>query len=262
MIKLGCIGFGAMGSALVEGFIRTGLLPNQILVYDLSKIACKKAQEVGCQVVHSLTDLEDCDMVLLAIKPQSLDELAKEWPFKEMTVVSILAGISINQLEQSLSTQKVVRVMPNLPAQIGKGVMAVCFSQAISEDIKQTIKDLLRGSGFYWELEEKHFNTVTALSGSSPAFFLLVLEAMVFGGVSEGLNSQIALEMVAHTMIGTAEYLLTENKHPAEIRDLITSPAGTTAAGIMVLEEKGVRAAISSAIKAATQRGKELSEGD
>ncbi len=261
MVKIGCIGFGAMGSSLVSGFIHTGVNPGDILVYDLAKKAREKALANGLVVIDSLDELVLCDLILLAVKPQNLDTVANKWIFKDKMIISILAGITIEQLTQVLGNQKIVRIMPNLPVQIGKGVLALHFSEAIVPDEKDMLRNLLSECGSLFELEEKYFNAVTALSGSGPAFILLFLEALAMGGVLEGLEAKTALEMATKTMLGTAEYLLTQKQHPACLRDLVTSPAGTTAAGLLVLEENGVRAAIIKAVKAAAKRGEELSEG-
>jgi len=261
-VKLGCVGFGAMGSALVKGFISTGVSPQDVLVYDPSENAQKKALSYNCKPVDSLMSLEQCGIILLAIKPQNLKSLAADWQLKNKIVISILAGIKIEQLKEALNIEKIVRVMPNMPAQIGKGVLAVNFGSNIEVQDKETILKLLAGSGGVYEIEEKHFDAVTALSGSGPAFLLLALEAMTFGGVAEGLPAGVALEMATNTMLGTAEYLLSVKEHPAKVRDLITSPQGTTVAGLQVLEEKGTRAAYIGAIRAAANRGRELSKGE
>ncbi len=261
MVKLGCVGFGAMGSALVGGFIRSGVNPGDILVYDPDKKAREKAVSNSLIVVDSLAELALCDPILLAVKPQKLNTVATKWTLKNKTIISVLAGITIDQLTQVLGNQKIVRIMPNLPVQIGKGVIALHFSEAMEPAGKAMLRKLLAESGSLFELEEHNFNAVTALSGSGPAFILLFLEALAFGGVLEGLEAKTALEMTAKTMIGTAEFLLAQKQHPACLRDLVTSPAGTTAAGVLILEENGVRAALINAVKAASQRGKELSEG-
>lgn len=251
-----------MGSALVKGFISTGVSPQDVLVYDPSENAQKKALSYNCKPVDSLMSLEQCGIILLAIKPQNLKSLAADWQLKNKIVISILAGIKIEQLKEALNIEKIVRVMPNMPAQIGKGVLAVNFGSNIEVQDKETILKLLAGSGGVYEIEEKHFDAVTALSGSGPAFLLLALEAMTFGGVAEGLPAGVALEMATNTMLGTAEYLLSVKEHPAKVRDLITSPQGTTVAGLQVLEEKGTRAAYIGAIRAAANRGRELSKGE
>ena len=251
-----------MGSALVKGFISTGVSPQDVLVYDPSENAQKKALSYNCKPVDSLMSLEQCGIILLAIKPQNLKSLAADWQLKNKIVISILAGIKIEQLKEALNIEKIVRVMPNMPAQIGKGVLAVNFGSNIEVQDKETILKLLAGSGGVYEIEEKHFDAVTALSSSGPAFLLLALEAMTFGGVAEGLPAGVALEMATNTMLGTAEYLLSVKEHPAKVRDLITSPQGTTVAGLQVLEEKGTRAAYIGAIRAAANRGRELSKGE
>ncbi len=261
-MKLGCVGFGAMGSALVKGFISTGVNPQDVLVYDSSKNAQEKALSYNCMPVDSLNSLEQCDIILVAVKPQNLKSLAADWQLRNKIVISILAGIKKEQLKEALKIEKIVRVMPNMPAQIGKGVLAVNFSFNIEPQDKDFILKLLMGSGGVYEIEEKHFDAVTALSGSGPAFLLLAIEAMTFGSVAEGLPAGVALEMATKTMLGTAEYLLSVNEHPAKVRDLITSPQGTTAAGLQVLEEKGARAAYIGAIRAAANRGRELSKGE
>lgn len=250
-----------MGSSLVSGFIRAGVNPGDIFVYDPEKKARDKALANGLIVIDSLDELDLCDLILLAVKPQNLEDVANKWTFQNKKLISILAGITIEQLTIVLGNQKIVRIMPNLPVQIGKGVLALHFSEAFAPDEKARFRKLFSECGSLFELEEKHFNAVTALSGSGPAFILLLLEALSLGGVSEGLEAKAALEMAAKTMIGTAEYLLAQKQHPACLRDLVTSPAGTTAAGLLVLEEKGVRAAIIKAVKAAAKRGEELSEG-
>lgn len=263
MGKLGCIGFGAMGSALVKGFLRSGLSPLEIVVFDQSELARAKAKELGLILAESLDDLSDCEIVLLAIKPQSLQDISSKWTIKnkDLTIISILAGVTKDQLRDKLQHDKIIRVMPNLPAQIGKGVLAISFTTIFTSEEKELVLQLLSQSGTIFEIEEQNFDVVTALSGSGPAFISLMLEALAFGGVSEGLNYELALMLAAKTMLGTVEYLLEQKEHPAKFRDLVTSPAGTTAAGLLVLEEKATKATIANAVKAASKRSKELREG-
>ncbi|MDD2430346.1 MAG: pyrroline-5-carboxylate reductase [Firmicutes bacterium] len=263
MAKLGCIGYGAMGSALLKGFVNAGILSKDILVYDQSDIARKKAVEQGFTKTETINELNGCDIILLAVKPQHLTDVADIWHIdnKEVIVISILAGVTSQTIRKTLNVKKVIRVMPNLPAQIGKGVIAVNFSKGILDREREEVYELLSKSGEVYLLNEELFNAVTALSGSGPAFILLMLEALSLGAVVEGLDSKVALEIATNTMIGTAEYLRSQKMHPAALRDLVTSPQGTTAAGLVVLEEEGVRAALVKAIKAATERARQLQEG-
>ena len=263
MGKLGCIGYGAMGSALIAGFVSAGFSTRGILVYDTSSTARDKAKQQGFLIADDLGQLEECDYVLLAVKPQQLETVAASWKQerRDQVVISILAGVDTKTLRAALNREKIIRVMPNLPAQIGRGVIAVHFPGEISDDEKQFVLGLLQKTGKVFEIREELFNAVTALSGSGPAFVLLILEAFAQAGVMEGLDFRTALDMAVETMVGTAEHLKAQKMHPAELRDMVTSPKGTTAAGLLVLEDEATRASIIKGIRAAAERSRQLQEG-
>ena len=154
MGKLGCIGYGAMGSALIAGFVSAGFSTREILVYDTSSTARDKAKQQGFLIADDLGQLEECDYVLLAVKPQQLETVAASWKQerRDQVVISILAGVDTKTLRAALNREKIIRVMPNLPAQIGRGVIAVHFPGEISDDEKQFVLGLLQKTGKVFEI--------------------------------------------------------------------------------------------------------------
>ncbi len=207
------------------------------------------------------TAISASDVLLLAVKPQVFGSVISDIaPNANTTVISILAGITIAKLEKAFPHQPVIRVMPNTPATVGQGMTAIAAgTQAKAEHIQQA-KSIFNAVGEVVEVSESSMDAVTGLSGSGPAFVALAIEALADGGVASGLPRAIALQLATQTVLGTATLVKETGKHPGVLKDQVTSPGGTTIAGVARLESAGFRSALIEAVKTATARSKELGQ--
>jgi pyrroline-5-carboxylate reductase len=258
------IGGGRMASALAQGFCAAGLArAEEIVVYDPAEPARASLTESLPTISFATSPAEAAaaaDLVWLAVKPQQVAEacaaIAAVMPGR--TLVSILAGISTATLIRLSGTSRVIRVMPNTPCLVGRGVSVLCAAPDVGHDVASRVKTLLGAVGAVHEVDESQMDAVTGLSGSGPGFLALVAEALMEGGVQAGLPRPLALALAAQTLAGTGELLDRTGEEPSVIRDRVTSPGGTTLAGLSVLEARGVRDAIAAAVVAATHRAGEL----
>jgi len=262
---IGFIGGGNMGEALIRGLITASVLrPEQLRVHDVlaSRVDHLRAS-YSIQGASSLAEVaRHCQVLILAVKPQVmplvLEELRLQLDHRPL-VISIAAGISLETLCLSLPPDcPVIRVMPNTPALVLQGVSALSRGSGVTSEHMDQAMTLFRAVGSALEVEEKWMDAVTGLSGSGPAYFLLLIEGMIDAGVLMGLPRPIARELVVQTALGSARMVMETGKHPAELKDMITSPGGTTIRGLKVLEEAGVRGSLMGAVEAATLRSQEL----
>ncbi|HAA03057.1 MAG TPA: pyrroline-5-carboxylate reductase [Syntrophobacteraceae bacterium] len=264
-IRIGFVGGGNMGEALIRGFLAASLFSsNQISVFDvISERLEYLRQQFGIQTALSSTALvENCEVVILAVKPQTmarvLDTIHGHLNHKPL-VVSIAAGIPLSFLEATLPAKTpIIRVMPNTPALVQQAASALARGACASDADMHMAIALFEAVGKAVEVEEKSMDAVTGLSGSGPAYLLLLLESLIDAGVLMGLPRTTARELVVQTALGTATMLAQGDKHPGELKDQITSPGGTTIHGLRILEERGVRGALMAAVQTATQRSLEL----
>ncbi|HET9868873.1 MAG TPA: pyrroline-5-carboxylate reductase [bacterium] len=259
------LGFGSMGGALAKGWIQNKVLkPSQITAVSLDPA---KRQETARQLkVKLVTDpspyLPKADLILLAVKPQQLKALLGKvgglFPRRAL-VLSVAAGVTTQQIESRLPQGcPVVRVMPNTPSTLGAGMSAVAAgSRATASDLKLA-QALLSAVGRSVEVKESLMDLVTALSGSGPAYFFKMIEALVAAGEKGGLDGPTATLLAAQTAYGAARMVLETGKSPEALRVQVTSPGGTTEAGLTVLDQRGFGGALEAAVQAATQRGAEL----
>lgn len=262
--KLCIIGLGKMGSTLAKGLINAGILKKeQIIGTDIS-VENFEMNPVYCNI-ETLNDnikaVQQCDIVLLSVKPQVIDKVLKEISSfcKEKIVISIAAGITINHLERALpSSTKIIRAMPNTPILVGEGVIAISKNKNVSDDELDMVKSILESVGKVYVVEEELMDVITALSGSGPAYVYIIIEALADGGVLMGLPRNLSLELATRTVLGSAKMVLESDKHPGELKDMVTSPAGTAIRGIEVLESRGIRGTIMDAVKEATKRSQEI----
>lgn len=265
---IGFLGAGRMAQALGGGFVRAGLAtPSRIAGYDPAPAAAEAfvgAVGPGAVVASSPAELVAlARVVFLAVKPQhaaeALAAAGPAWRTDDQLLVSIAAGLPLEKLEASLPTgAAVVRVMPNTPALVGKGASCYARGRFATAAHGATVGRLLSSVGFAAETSEKLLDAVTGLSGSGPAFVYTVIEALADGGVRAGLPRPLAAELAARTVAGAAEMVLSTGEHPAALRDAVTSPGGTTIAGLAELERLGLRSALIEAVTAATNRSAEL----
>jgi pyrroline-5-carboxylate reductase len=264
---IGFIGSGQMARALAEGFVSAGLVEGPKIVFcdPVPAAAESFAQHVaGARQVASNADVvQQSNVVFLAVKPQNMPAVFSEVGGKvapDKLIVSIAAGITLSRLCEGLKTNRVVRVMPNTPALIGKGASAFALGPAATAADGQLVGQLLGAVGQALQVDEKLLDAVTGLSGSGPAFVYVMIEALADGGVRMGLPRDVAMALAAHTVRGSAEMVITTGEHPAVLKDKVASPGGTTIAGLAALEERGLRGALIAAVEAATLRSQELGQ--
>jgi len=266
--KLGLIGAGKMGEALIRGLLRAKARSDLIMIYDPdpSRVSLM-LEEYQVKVMKSNSELvEEAEVVVLAVKPQVmsrvLEEIADSVKKKNPLVVSIAAGIKLGFIRSWLGDEvHLVRVMPNTPALIGEGVSAYYSDQPLSEQEQEQIKSLLSALGRVVELDrEELLDAVTGLSGSGPAYIFVLIEALADAGVKMGLSRELALILSAQTVVGAGKMVVEMEKHPGELKDMVTSPGGTTIAGLSVLEQGGFRGLVIRAVESATRRSQELGE--
>jgi len=259
------IGGGRMALALAEGFCRAGLTTGPgITVCDPDPAARERIAAAVPGILFAATPAAAAArarLVVLAVKPQQAAVACRETrPGLEAgtTVVSIVAGLASRDLAAMLGTPRVVRVMPNTPCLVGRGVSAVCAAAAVPAEDRSLVVRLLAAVGRVHEVDEHLLDAVTGLSGSGPGFVARFVEALVAGGAAAGLPEPLALALAVETLIGTAALLEVSGEHPASIRQRVTSPGGTTQAGLAVLDSRGAGDAIAAAVVAAAARAREL----
>lgn len=268
---IGFIGAGNMGGALIGGIVRSGCgAPEKIMVYDVITEKGRELQErYGVIVAESIEDVASrAESIVLAVKPQNMNEVLEEinrvlkgrlasWGYP--LIISIAAGISLRYIEERLPEGvPVVRVMPNTPALALKGASALARNASVKDAQMDWALKIFRSVGFACEVEEKLMDAVTGLSGSGPAYVLLFMEALTDAGVLAGLPRSLARDLVIHTVAGTVALVQETGKHFAELKDMVTSPGGTTIHGLRVLEVAGIRGSIYDAVAAAKKRSEEL----
>ena len=258
------IGGGRMASALAEGFCRAGLLsPAAIVVHDPAAAAREAlaARLPGVRFAATAAEAAaSAPLVWLAVKPQQAAEACGGIAavMEGRTLVSILAGLSTATLADLANTPRVIRVMPNTPCLVGKGVSVVCRTAAVPADVAERVSDLLAAVGSVHDADESLMNAVTAVSGSGPGFLALIVEAIAAGGERAGLPRPLATALAVETLAGTGRLLEETGEDPAVIRERVSSPGGTTLAGLGVMADRGVAEALVAAVLAATARASEL----
>ena len=266
--RLSILGTGRMGEALLGGLLRSGWMdPAQVwCTVGTAERAALIAQTYGVRAdTDSAAAAADADIVLIAVKPQTMRSLLEQISAKvrpEQTVISVAAGVPTSVIEAGLADGvPVVRVMSNVPVLVDEAMSAIAPGRHAGPEHVAIAEQVLGHVGKVVHLAEEHLDSVTALSGSGPAYFFLLAEAMIDAGILLGLPRDIATELIIQTMVGSAKMLRDTGRHPVELRESVTSPGGTTIAAIRVLEQERVRAAFLNAIEAAKLRSEELAGG-
>lgn len=265
---IGFIGAGRMATALARGCLHSGLVDaTRLIAADPSSEAKASfvEQVPGAQLVDSNQEVfNEANFIVLAVKPQMMDGVLKDIADHVQSchvVVSIAAGVTLEKLAAGLSDDsRLVRVMPNTPCLVGLGVSCYCCGGAANSEDGQLVAQVLGSVGEAIEVGEEMLDAVTGLSGSGPAFVYRMIEALAEGGAAAGLSADLALRLAALTARGAAEMVLVTGRTPKELREQVTSPGGTTLAGLEELEQRQGPAAFSAAVQAATKRSKELAE--
>lgn len=264
-IKLGILGGGVMAEAILSRLITAHIYASdEILVSDpLAQRRDFLQQKYGIRATVENRSVVESDILLLAIKPQVLEavvtEMAKDSALqKPSLVISILAGIPLARLEGAFPQTPVVRAMPNTPATVGAGITAIAPGAKVESSHLELAKSIFGAIGGVVEVPEPLMDAVTGLSGSGPAYVAIAIEALADGGVAAGLSRAVAMQLAIQTVFGTAKLLQESGLHPAELKDRVSSPGGTTIAGVTELESAGFRSALIEAVLAATRRSREL----
>lgn len=265
MSKLAIIGAGVMGETVFSGLLRAGWTPDDIVVTARRpERGIQLVERYGVRTAGNPTAAAEAKIVLIAVKPQDitgvLDEIAPVIT-TDTVVASLAAGVATDVIEAHLPAgTPVVRVMPNTPAQVDEGMAAVSGGRHAGADQIEQVAKLLAATGQVAVVPEKYQDAVTAISGTGPAYLFFVVESMIEAGVHLGLPRHIATDLVVQTMYGSAKLLKETGDHPTVLRERVTSPGGTTAAAIRVLEDHKVRAAFLGAMEAARDRSSELAQ--
>lgn len=267
--RLGFIGGGVMAEAMIAGLLERRIVaPDQIIV---SHPRPERREELMTRHWVRSTDrnaeaAEQSDLILLTIKPQVLKPIMKQLHGSlrpDQTVASILAGANLKTLSEGLGHDALVRVMPNTPAQIGEGMMVWTSTPAVSEEAASTVRAVLGALGEeLWVEDEKYVDMATALSGTGPTYVFLMMESLIDAGVHMGFPRRIAEQIVLQTVGGSVDFARASGKHMAELRNMVTSPGGTSAEAIYQMEKGSLRTIYSKAVYAAYQRTRALSQAD
>jgi pyrroline-5-carboxylate reductase len=261
------VGGGQMGEALIRGMIESGLTAAENITVAEPMPQRREYLATTYQVngVETATELAaNSDVIILAVKPQIMEPVLRQYSAHlttEHLIISIAAGITLSQLEQEAGDDmRIIRVMPNTPALVLAGASAMSGNQNIKKRDMEVAQQIFAAVGTCVEVPENQLDAVTGLSGSGPGYVFTFLEAMIDGGVLAGLPRPVAEQLALQTLYGSAKLAL-ESKEPAAVlKGKVTSPGGTTVTGIQVLEEAGLRGTVMKAVKAATERSKELGE--
>jgi pyrroline-5-carboxylate reductase len=265
--RLGFLGAGNMAAALIKGLLHGGVLPPERIV--ASDVKSERLEQLhAAHGIRTTMDnhalMRESDVVVLAVKPQVIDKVLTEVGAdvrSDQLVVSVAAGVPIEALEGRLAKgARVVRAMPNTPATVQAGATAVAGGAHASADDLRVARELFEAVGRVVVLDEGLLDAVTGLSGSGPAYVMLIIEALADGGVKVGLHRDTALLLAAQTVFGSAKLLLETGEHPGRLKDMVTSPGGTAIAGLHTLESGALRKTLIDAVESATGRAAQLGE--
>ena len=262
-MKIGFIGAGNMGGAIIGGIVKN-CISNDVIVYDKSAEGLVKISEkFGVKTAKdNIEVIKESDVIFFAVKPNVLynviDEI-KDYVDEEKVIVSIVAGQSMEKIETAFEKNiKLIRVMPNTPALVGEGMSALCKNVNVKDSDMQAVLNIFKGIGVAEEVSEYMMDAVTAVSGSSPAYVFMFIEAMADAAVMGGMPREKAYTFAAQAVIGSAKMVLETGKHPGELKDMVCSPGGTTIEAVKVLEKEGFRSSVIEAMKACIDKSKSL----
>ena len=267
--KIAIIGFGNIANAIITPLLDKKLIqPEDVYCVVKSKKSLeniKKNYNYKINVYESGSEdskiIWDCKVKLLSVKPQHLKDIivADNFKIKDNLLVSILAGVSLNKLSQKFPNHKCVRVVTNIPIIVGKGLTGIAWSQNLTKNQKQITKKLFESTSKIYEFTEDYLDIFLALTSSGPAIISLIIEALSDGGLSGGLPKNLSEELVMEMMLGTISFIKENKITTSELKNLVTSPGGTTISALRVLEKKSIRSALIESIVAASNRSKEFS---
>jgi pyrroline-5-carboxylate reductase len=267
-LSIGFLGAGKMATALAKGFIRAGLVtPNEVIASDVTEAACAAfAKETGAKTTAFNPDVAKfANVLILAVKPDQVSGALAE--IRDVTnekhlLISIAAGVTLAKLEAGLGDDaRAIRVMPNTPALVGSSATGFALGKSATSTDAEIATKLFSAVGVAFQVKESLLDAVTGLSGSGPAYVYLFIESLSDGGVAAGLPRDIATKLAAQTVLGAARMVLETGQHPGALKDMVTSPGGTTIEGLHELEKGKLRGTVMSAVRAATDKSKKLGQG-
>lgn len=262
--RIGLVGGGNMGSALIKGLINSGTAtPEQITVAELDSDRGRGlAAETEVSVVTSAGEMDKVDLLIIAVKPMHVAGAAREFASrlaKNSLVITLAAGVPITAVAKEMGAkQAIARAMPNTPALVLKGATGIAANEFCGQEQVEIAQRVFAAVGKVAVVDEKLLDAVTGLSGSGPAYVFLFIESLADAGVRVGLDRATALTLASQTVAGAAELLIKTGQHPAELKDMVSSPGGTTITGLHVLEQGGFKGLIMDGVAAATERSQEL----
>lgn len=267
-MKIGFIGLGNMATAMIGGMVKNKLVEaKDIMGSARTQETVKKAVD-AYQITGAMDNrkvAEYADYLVLAVKPQmypSVIEQIRDHVRKETVVISIAPGKSIEWLcglfQRDVQEMKLVRCMPNTPALVMEGCTGVCFAEAVTADEKEAVMKILNSFGRADEVAENLMDTVVGVSGSSPAYVFMFIEAMADAAVADGMPRKLAYEFAAQSVLGSAKMVLETGVHPAQLKDMVCSPGGTTIEAVRILEQKGLRSSVIEAQKACVEKSRNM----
>ncbi|NUQ81509.1 MAG: pyrroline-5-carboxylate reductase [Bacteroidetes bacterium] len=267
--RIGVIGAGVMGQAMINGMISAGLVkPEQLWASVRSEASLARVQQGSpVRVVRDFSaEISQTTIFLICTKPRYvgpvLETLKNSGQLNsDSLIISIAAGVTISRIQQIIGpSSPVIRAMPNTPCQINEGITVISPAAGVTEAQRQLAKSIFSGVGKVIELEEIHMDAVTAVSGSGPAYIFLMMEALADGAVRVGIPRDVALQLVSQTVLGSAKMLQQSGKHPAALKDDVTTPSGTTIAALLTMEDGKIRSVLARAVEEATRTARGLAD--
>ncbi len=266
-LRIGFLGAGKMASALAKGIIKAGVArPEDLIASDVVEAArAAFGKDVGCKVTGwNVEVVEFADVLIVAVKPDQVEGVLHELAGKigeRHLIVSIAAGVTLARLAGALQTgMRIVRVMPNTPALVGASASAFALGGSATGEDAALAQRIFSAVGIAFQVKESLLDAVTGLSGSGPAYGYAIIEALSDGGVAAGLPREVATKLAAQTMLGAAKMVLETGQHPGALKDMVTSPGGTTIEGLHELEKGRLRATLMNAVRAAAEKSKKLGQ--
>ncbi|MBD5394780.1 MAG: pyrroline-5-carboxylate reductase [Lachnospiraceae bacterium] len=264
-MKIGFIGLGNMAKAMIGGMLSKEIASKEDIIGSAKTQTTLTDIEAKYGIETTLDNsrvAQQADILILAVKPQFFSEVIpgiREKVKEDALIISIAAGRTIADIESLFGREiKLVRCMPNTPALVGAGCTGVCRNEKVSEEDMTKCMELMESFGIAQEVPERLMDAVSGVSGCSPAYVFMFLEALADGAVEAGMQRKQAYTFAAQAVMGSARLMLETGKHPGELKDMVTSPAGTTIEGVRVLEEKGFRGAVIDAVKASVEKNKNM----
>ena len=263
-MKLGFVGCGNMATAMIKGVLNKGIFATNEIIASVATDASltRKSDELGITVTKdNASVIENSDIVVLAVKPQYYEDViesVKKYIRPEQhIVISIAPGKTLEWIEDKFGLPvKLVRTMPNTPALVGEGMTGACRNAYVADDEYAKVFEILESFGVAEDIAESLMDVVVSVSGSSPAYIYMIIEAMADGAVADGMPRSKAYKFAAQAVLGSAKMVLETGLHPGELKDQVCSPGGTTIEAVSVLEEKGIRSAIIDAMRACVRKGR------